>query len=77
MRSRLDEKRLFQRTFPSPSESLEHEFASVSAKIGEVIEQLDGPIVANEEALAVVQRQLRTKAAPFDDGDGRDRVTKV
>ena len=65
MRSRLDEKRLFQRTFPSPSESLEHEFASVSAKIGEVIEQLDVPIVAAEEALAAVQRRLRTKTVPF------------
>ena len=64
MRYRGDEKRLPQR-FPSPSESLESEFASVSAKIGEVIEQLDAPIVAAEEALAVVQRQLRTKAGPL------------
>jgi len=64
MRYRRGERRLFQPPFPSPSESLEREFASVSARIGEVIEQLDGPIVATEEALAVVQRQLRTKAAP-------------
>jgi hypothetical protein len=65
MRYRLDEERLPQRPFPSPSGSLEREFASVSAKIGEVIEQLDVPIVATEEALAVVQRQLRTKPVPF------------
>ena len=65
MRYRRDEKRLPQRTFPSPSESLESAFASVSAKIGEVIEQLDAPIVATEEALAAVQQQLRTKADPL------------
>ena len=65
MRYRRDERPLPQRTFPSPSELLESEFASVSAKIGEVIEQLDAPIVATEEALAVVQRQLRAKANPL------------
>jgi hypothetical protein len=65
MRYRLDEKRLSQPPFPSPSGSLEGEFASVSAKIGQVIEQLDAPIVATEEALAAVQRRLRTKAVPF------------
>jgi hypothetical protein len=62
---RLDEKRLPQPPFPSSSGSLESEFASVSAKIGEVIEQLDVPIVAAEEALAAVQRRLRTKTVPF------------
>ena len=64
MRYRRDEKRLPQPQFLSPSGSLEREFASVSARIGEVIEQLDAPIAATEEALAVVQRQLRTKAVP-------------
>jgi hypothetical protein len=65
MRHPLDDKRPPQPQFLSPSGSLESEFASVSARIGEVIEQLDAPIAATEEALAVVQRQLRTKAVPF------------
>ncbi len=54
MRYRLDEKRLPQTLFPSLSESLESEFASLSAGISEVLEQLDVRIVAAEEALAVV-----------------------
>jgi hypothetical protein len=65
MRYRPDEGRFPQRPSPSPSESLESEFARVSAKIGEVIEQLNAPIVATEEALAVVQRGLRKKGVPF------------
>ena len=65
MRRRRHENRLPKRTFLSPLESLESEFARVSAKIGEVIEQLDAPIVATEEALAAVQQQLRTKADPL------------
>ncbi|THD43285.1 MAG: hypothetical protein E7774_13295 [Bradyrhizobium sp.] len=64
MRQRLDEKRLPQPPVASPSGSLEHEFAKVSAKISEVIEQLDAPISTAEEALAVVQQELRTKAVP-------------
>jgi hypothetical protein len=55
MRYRLDEKRLPPTLFPSHSESLEGEFASLTAKIDEVLEQLDVPIVAAEEALAVVR----------------------
>jgi hypothetical protein len=62
MRYRLDEKQLLRWGRPSPSGSLEREFASVSTKIGEVIVQLDVPIIAAEEALAVVRRQLRTRA---------------
>lgn len=54
MRYRLDEKRLPQTLFPSHSESLESEFASLVAKIDEVLEQLDVRIVAAEQAVAVV-----------------------
>jgi hypothetical protein len=54
VRYRLDEKRLPQTLFPSRSESLESEFASLAAKMEEVLEQLDVRIVAAEEALAVV-----------------------
>jgi hypothetical protein len=64
MRHRIDEKRLPQPPVLSPSGSLEREFAKVSAKISEVIEQLDAPIDAAEEAPAVVQQELRTKAVP-------------
>jgi hypothetical protein len=55
MRYRLDEKRLPPTLFPPVSESLESEFARVSATIDEVLEQLDVRIVAAEEALAVVR----------------------
>ena len=54
MRYRLDEKRLPQTLFPSLPESLESEFASLSAKIDEVLEQFDMRIVAAEKALTVV-----------------------
>jgi len=54
VRYRLDEKRLPQTLFPSHSESLESEFASLVAKIDEVLEQLDVRIVAAEQAVAVV-----------------------
>ncbi|MGD0762556.1 MAG: hypothetical protein ABR929_05070 [Roseiarcus sp.] len=54
MRCRLVEKRLPQTLFPPRSESLESEFASLSATIDEVLEQFDVGIVAAEEALAVV-----------------------
>ena len=63
MRYRLDEKPPTH--FPPPSRSLESEFASLSAKIDEVLQQLDVPIVAAEEALALVRWRLRTKAAAF------------
>jgi hypothetical protein len=65
MRYRLDEKWLPQTPFSSPSRSLDTEFANLSGKIGEVLEQLDVPIAASEEALAVVQRRLRRTPAPF------------
>lgn len=65
MRYRFDEKRLPQTPLPRPSRSLETEFANLSGKIDEVLEQLDAPIAASEEALAAVQRELRAKAAPF------------
>jgi hypothetical protein len=64
MRYRLDEKRLPQTTLSPPSRSLETDFEKLSGKIGEILEQLDAPIAASEEALAVVQRRLRTKPAP-------------
>ena len=54
MRYRLDEKRLPQTRFRSLSESLESEFAGLSAKIDEVLEQFDMRIVAAEKALTVV-----------------------
>ena len=65
MRYRIDEKRLPLTNFPPPSRSLESEFASLSAKIDDVLQQLDVPIVAAEEALALVRRRLRTKVAAF------------
>ena len=65
MRYRVDEERLPLTHFPPPSMSLESEFASLSAKIDEVLQQLDVPIVAAEEALALVRRRLRTKAPAF------------
>jgi hypothetical protein len=42
MRYRLDEKRLPQTRFRSLSESLESEFAGLSAKIDEVLESPSG-----------------------------------
>jgi hypothetical protein len=54
MRFHLVEKRLRQTLFPHRSESLESEFASLSATIDEVLEQFDVGIVAAEKALAVV-----------------------
>ena len=63
MRYRLNEKRLSQTPIPSPTRSLESEFASLSAKIDEVLEQLDAPIVAAEEALAQVRRRLVRRGA--------------
>jgi hypothetical protein len=65
MRYCLDDKRFPQKPPPSSSRSLESEFANLSGKIGEVLEQLDLPIAASEEALAVVQRRLRRKPALF------------
>ena len=58
MRYRFDEKRLPQTPLPSPSRSLETEFAQLSGKIGEILEQLDVSIAASVAALAVVQQQL-------------------
>jgi predicted DNA-binding protein (UPF0251 family) len=55
MRYRLDEKRFPQTPFLPRSESLESEFASLSAKTAEVLRQFDVRIVAAEEALAVMQ----------------------
>ena len=63
MRYRLNEKRLSQTPIPLPTRSLESEFASLSAKIDEVLEQLDAPIVAAEEALAQVRRRLVRRGA--------------
>jgi hypothetical protein len=54
MRYHLDDKQLPQMAFPPLSESLEREFASLAAKIDEILEQFDVRIVAAEEALAVV-----------------------
>jgi hypothetical protein len=54
MRYRLDEKRLPPTLFSSPSETLENDFAQLSAKIDDVLEQFDKRIVAAEEALAAV-----------------------
>ena len=53
MRYRLDENRLPQTLFPPLSESLESEFASLSAKTAEVLRQFDVRIVAAEEAVTV------------------------
>jgi len=53
MRHRLDEERLPQTLFPPRSESLESEFASLSAKTAEVLRQFDVRIVAAEEAVTV------------------------
>jgi len=50
MRYRLDERRLLPTQLPPLSESMESEFASLVAKIDEVIEQFDVGIVAVEEA---------------------------
>jgi hypothetical protein len=55
MRYRLDEKRLPPTLFPSPSPSLQREFASLSAGIGEILEQIDVRIVAAEEAVTIVR----------------------
>ena len=67
MRYRLDEKRLPQTLFPSHSESLESEFASLVAKIDEVLEQLDVRIVAAEQAVAVVHAMRNVeKIAVFE-----------
>jgi hypothetical protein len=38
---------------------------SLSAKIEQVLQQLDVPIAAAEEALTLVRRRLQTKAAAF------------
>jgi hypothetical protein len=40
--------------YPAVSESLDREFASLTAKIVEIREQLGAPIVAAEEAVAAV-----------------------
>jgi hypothetical protein len=61
MRYRLGEERLPQMLFPPRSESLESEFASLSAKTAEVLKQFDVRIVAAEEAVAVVQAMLNVE----------------
>ena len=55
MRFRLDEKQLFPGLSPFLSDPLGSEFASLSAKIRETLEKLDGLIIATEEALAAVE----------------------
>ena len=54
LRDRLDEKQLPQMAFPPLSESLEREFANLSAKIDVILEQFGVRIVAAEEAVATV-----------------------
>jgi hypothetical protein len=63
MRYRVDEDRLLTTPPPPPSRSLEGEFANLSAMIEQVLQQLDAPIAAAEEALALVRLRLRAKAA--------------
>jgi hypothetical protein len=65
MRYRVDEERQPPTHLPPPSRSLEGEFANLSAKIEQVLQQLDAPIAAAEEALALVRLRLRAKAAAF------------
>ena len=76
MRYGHDDNRLRQIPFPSSSRSLETEFAKLSGKIGKVLEQLDVPIAASEEALAVIQRQLRRQPAPSITAAGGARQGK-
>jgi hypothetical protein len=65
MRYRLDEKRQPSTHLQPPSRSLESDFASLSARIEQVLQQLDVPIAAAEEALATVRLRLQTKEAAF------------
>ena len=65
MRYRVDEERQPPTHLPPPARSLEGEFANLSAKIEQVLQQLDAPIAAAEEALALVRLRLRTRAAAF------------
>jgi hypothetical protein len=59
MRYRLDDKRL-PSTFATPSsESLKHQFASLSAGIDKRLEQIDVRIIAAEEAVTAV-RSMRS-----------------
>jgi hypothetical protein len=59
MRYRLDERRLLSTAPAPPSESVEGQFASLSARIDKCLEQIDAWIVAAEEAVTAM-RSMRS-----------------
>jgi hypothetical protein len=71
MRYRLDEQRLPRTLFPPLSESLESEFAGLSAKIAEVLRQFDVRIVAAEKALVAVQAMRNVETIAIDEARRR------